>query len=182
MVKTKKLILQEFENLLNKSDIERITVSELTENCNIKRQTFYYHFSNINELISYGASCYISELVDGKRFTSWQNRFEYILDSIKKDQNSFFRLIMNKTSYDIGKCVYDIFEDNVREIIAGFKKEYNISINDEDFITSFYCFGLSGLIMNWFKNGMKEEPKNIVHKIEMVIEGTAQRAFQKFAA
>ena len=29
---------------------------------------------------------------------------------------------------------------------------------------------------------MKEEPKIIVHKIEMIIDGTTQRAFQKFAA
>ena len=182
MVKTKKKILQEFKNLLDKHDMDKITVCDIANNCNIKRQTFYYHFSNLNELISYGAKCYINDIIEGKRFATWQDKFEYILDNIKKDKDSFIRIILQKTSYDIGKCVYDIFEDNVRETISGFKKEYNILINDEDFITSFYCFGLSGIVLKWFDNGMKEEPKILVHKIDMIIDGTTQRAFQKFAA
>ena len=182
MVKTKKKILQEFKHLLNKCDMDKITVSELAENCNIKRQTFYYHFNNINELISYGTKCYVNEIIQGKRFTNWQNKFEYVLDTIKKDPNSFFRIIMNKTSYDISKCIYDIFEENVREIIDDIAKEYSINQKDEEFITSFFCYGLSGIVIKWFDEGMKEEPKIIVHKIEMIIDGTTQRAFQKFAA
>ena len=89
---------------------------------------------------------------------------------------------MNKTSYDISKCIYDIFEENVREIIDDIAKEYSINQKDEEFITSFFCYGLSGIVIKWFDEGMKEEPKIIVHKIEMIIDGTTQRAFQKFAA
>ena len=118
--------------------MDKITVSELAENCNIKRQTFYYHFNNINELISYGTKCYVNEIIQGKRFTNWQNKFEYVLDTIKKDPNSFFRIIMNKTCYDISKCVYDIFEENVREIIDDIAKEYSINQKDEDVEISDY--------------------------------------------
>ena len=52
MVKTKKLILQEFKKLLSKYSLDKITVSQITDKCNIKRQTFYYHFHDIYDLLT----------------------------------------------------------------------------------------------------------------------------------
>ena len=72
MVKTKKLILQEFKKLLSQYSLDKITVSQITDKCNIKRQTFYYHFNNIDDLISYGAKSYIKDIIGSKTFTNWQ--------------------------------------------------------------------------------------------------------------
>ena len=63
MVKTKKLILHEFKKLLSKYSLDKITVSQITDKCNIKRQTFYYHFNNIDDLISYGSKSYIKDII-----------------------------------------------------------------------------------------------------------------------
>ena len=88
MVKTKKLILQEFKKLLSKYSLDKITVSQITDKCNIKRQTFYYHFSNIDDLISYGSKSYIKDIIGSKEFGSWQKKFIYILETIKEEKDS----------------------------------------------------------------------------------------------
>src|SRR5574344_873483 len=98
MVKTKKLILQEFKKLLSKYSLDKITVSQITDKCNIKRQTFYYHFSNIDDLISYGSKSYIKDIIGSKEFGSWQKKFIYILETIKEEKDSFFYLIMTRTA------------------------------------------------------------------------------------
>ena len=182
MVKTKKLILQEFKKLLSQYSLDKITVSQITDKCSIKRQTFYYHFSNIDDLISFGAKSYIKDIVGLKEFKNWQQKFIYILNTIKEEKDSFFYLIMTRTAYNLGGCIFDIFKDEVMETVDGFKEEYPVSKNDEDFIVDFYSYGLTGIVLKWFDGGMEEDPKILVYKIESIIDGTSKKAFQKFAS
>lgn len=182
MVKTKKLILQEFKKLLEQYSLDRITVSQITDRCNIKRQTFYYHFNNIDDLISYGAKSYIKDIIGSKTFSCWQKKFIYILETIKEEKDSFFYLIMTRTAYNLGNCIFDIFKDEVMETVDVLKSEYPLSKKDEDFIVDFYSYGLTGIVLKWFDGGMEEDPKLLVHKIESIIEGTSKKAFQKFAS
>ena len=51
---TKIKILQCFSDLLGKYELDKITITMLVNECNISRQTFYYHFSDIQSLINWG--------------------------------------------------------------------------------------------------------------------------------
>lgn len=51
--KTKEFILSEFLKLLETQEFDRITVTDLVEQCNISRQTFYYHFDDISKMIEW---------------------------------------------------------------------------------------------------------------------------------
>ena len=48
---TKRAIASAFEELLEVTPLEQITVSAIAERTGINRQTFYYHFHDIHELI-----------------------------------------------------------------------------------------------------------------------------------
>ena len=41
---TESLIADTFVDMLEKEDLDKITVKRLIEECHISRQTFYYHF------------------------------------------------------------------------------------------------------------------------------------------
>ena len=43
----KSLIADTFTQMLDKEDIDKITVTKLIGECHISRQTFYYHFKDI---------------------------------------------------------------------------------------------------------------------------------------
>ena len=42
-----------FKELLLEKSIDKITINDITEKCGINRQTFYYHFHDIYELIEW---------------------------------------------------------------------------------------------------------------------------------
>ena len=50
---TKRVIAYAFKELLLEKPINKITVSDIAEKCDINRQTFYYHFHDIIELTEY---------------------------------------------------------------------------------------------------------------------------------
>ena len=50
---TKKALAEALKNRLSKTTLKNITIKDLTDDCGLNRQTFYYHFSDIYELMEW---------------------------------------------------------------------------------------------------------------------------------
>ena len=50
---TKQMLAEALIVLSNKKDFSKITISELVSYCNINRKTFYYHFTDIYDLLEW---------------------------------------------------------------------------------------------------------------------------------
>ena len=50
------LIAEAFIDLLEKESIDKITVKQLIEECHISRQTFYYHFRDIMDVLEWASA------------------------------------------------------------------------------------------------------------------------------
>ncbi len=49
----KAVIADTFSQMLDKEDIDKITVTKLIAECHISRQTFYYHFKDIMDVLEW---------------------------------------------------------------------------------------------------------------------------------
>ena len=49
----KSVIADTFSEMLEKEDIDKITVTRLIAQCHISRQTFYYHFKDIMDVLEW---------------------------------------------------------------------------------------------------------------------------------
>ena len=54
---TKQQFSEALDRLLERKSLDRITVSDITDECGLNRQTFYYHFHDIYELIEWQIDC-----------------------------------------------------------------------------------------------------------------------------
>lgn len=48
---TKRLMADALKRLMTKKPLNKITIREITEDCGVNRQTFYYHFEDIYDLM-----------------------------------------------------------------------------------------------------------------------------------
>ena len=48
----------------------------------------------------------------------------------------------------------------------------NISEVDKKFVSDFYKFAFVGLIQDWIVRGMKKEPKDIIDKLSIMLDGS----------
>ena len=48
---TKIAMAQSLKRMLLIKDLDKITISDITNDCGINRQTFYYHFKDIYDLL-----------------------------------------------------------------------------------------------------------------------------------
>ena len=50
---TKKMLTESLKKTMLKKPLSKITVSELIQDCGINRNTFYYYFANIYDLLKW---------------------------------------------------------------------------------------------------------------------------------
>ena len=59
----KAVIAEAFLKLSRQKSVDKITVKDLVEACGISRQTFYYHFQDILEVIQWSAQQFFQEVL-----------------------------------------------------------------------------------------------------------------------
>ena len=97
---TKKALATSLKKLLSKKELSKITISNITNDCGVNRQTFYYHFKDVYDLLEW---IYLNEVIqsmDGKdTYDTWQQGFlsifEYILDN-----KEFVKNILKKVKHE----------------------------------------------------------------------------------
>ena len=60
----KNVIADTFFTMVKQKGIDKITVKDLVETCHISRQTFYYHFQDILDVIEWSARQAIQKALD----------------------------------------------------------------------------------------------------------------------
>ena len=62
---TKRALASALKELLEHKPLNKITIADITEQCGVNRQTFYYHFENLMDVLEWGC---------GRRPGSWWSR------------------------------------------------------------------------------------------------------------
>lgn len=177
---TKKALATSLKKLLSKKELSKITISNITDDCGVNRQTFYYHFKDVYDLLEW---IYLNEVIqsmDGKdTYDNWQQGFLSIFEYILENKE-FVRNTYNSISREYFlKFIYKQTALLLMNVIDEQSKNMNVSDEDKKFIANFYKYGFVGIIQDWIEAGMKEEPENIIKKLNNVIEGNLENALEK---
>lgn len=178
---TKRALAQSLKNLMRKSTLNQITVKDVVVDCGVNRQTFYYHFKDIYDLIEW---IYITEAVEKidkfKSYNTWQQGFKIILDYVRDNLefctnclNSLGREPLDRFLYN---ATFKLLIDVVNEVAEG------TEVNDRErkFIADFYCYAFIGITIQWIRGGAKEKPSIIIDDINRLIEGDIKKAIDKY--
>lgn len=168
----KNALAKALKDTIKYKNLSDITIQELTNKCGIQRQTFYYHFKDIYDLVKW---IYTNELIAEIKVTdnyeTWQKCYLCIFDYVKKNKNliqgtynsiarDYFISFLNKQTNDV-----------ITKIINEKAKNQIVDENTKLFLSNFYRNSLIGCIRDWIEQGMKEEPKDIIEKVDCILDG-----------
>ena len=174
---TKKALEASLKHLLLQKPLNKITVSDIAEDCGINRMTFYYHFKDIYDLVEWACVEDAAQALDGKKtYETWQegflNIFHAVLENKPLIMNVYRCVSRERVELYLYQLTYELIYGVVEEKAAG------MSVRDDDkrFITDFYKYAFVGIMLDWVKNDMKEDPAKIIKRLECVIHGNITRA------
>ena len=178
---TKRALEASLKNLLLKKPLEKITINDITEDCGINRMTFYYHFKDIYDLIEWCCVEDAKKALKGKKtYDTWQQGFLQIFEAVLDNKpfilNVYHSVSREQVEIYLYKLTYDLLIGVVEEKSAG------MSVREEDkkFIADFYKYAFVGLMLDWVKKGMKDDPHEIIDDLSVVMNGNVTAALERF--
>lgn len=149
---TKLALARSLKELMLKKSFDKISISDITNNCKLNRQTFYYHFQDKYDLMNW---IYYNEifvlLVDDLDENNYEQKFYQMFDKMYKEKEVY----VNALSMSAENSFKDYLEKVLHilvSIILDNKKSQDIM---------FCTFGLTGIIIDWIKRGAKESPQEV---------------------
>lgn len=168
-MKTELELANALKELMSKESLDTITVKRLTDICGIKRQTFYYHFRDIYDLLTW---IFLNEdLNRSKPVDKWQDAVKVITKYVSKNK----KFIQNTLS-SAGK---DLFEQFISSYLYSITlkafsvcdKKSIVPSEDKRLYVSYYVSGMSSVIITWIEKGMKENEDYLIERLELVVDG-----------
>lgn len=153
--RTEAVLIGTFKALMLKKPMNKITVSELVEECGINRKTFYYHFEDIRDMLRKMLKQDIEAIFSrGDLITDHDLIINSVLDYIEQN-----KVILKNMISCIGRAALDLFlNSNVNKpiysLVCETEQKQNLSVGDEykRFLADFFTRAVSGVLIDWIEN------------------------------
>lgn len=178
---TKKALAASLKKLLAEKPFDKITIIDIVEDCEVNRQTFYYHFKDIYDLVDWIYTSEATKALDGKKtYDTWQQGFLQIFEYVLKNKafvtSTYHSINREHLERYLYNETYLLLIDVVEEKAAGM----TVRSDDKSFIADFYKYAFVGLVLEWIRKGMKEDPSAIIDRLSILIQGAITNALEKF--
>ena len=178
---TKRALEQSLKNLLLKKPLTKITVGDITDDCGINRMTFYYHFKDIYDLVEWSCLEDAKRALDEKKtYDTWQQGLVQIFKAVQENKPFILNVYRCVHREQVEKYLQPLVDQLLLNVIN--EEAAGITVRDEDkqFIAQIYSYMFIGLMLDWIKDDMREDPQQIVEKLSKLIKGSVSVALSRF--
>ncbi len=168
---TKKALSVSMKELMSKNTLDKITVTELVEHCGVNRQTFYYHFQDLFDLLEWIIETDTKQIInDNLTIENWKENTIQLFKYYLKNKDFYTNVVKSPGIEPLQRY---LFEQQKLRIASRIKKrdiEHKFNPQEIDFLCVFIGYAIMGTMIEWIKNGMKEDYLFLVNSLDGLIE------------
>lgn len=152
---TKKALGESLKKAMKKKPFQKITVSELIQDCNVNRKTFYYHFQDIYALLKWVLE---EESIQIVKHYDLLVEFEEVI--------TFVMDYVEKNDYILSCARDSIGSEGLKHFFSADFLEISLSLIEQaerfahktldpaykEFLSHFYVGAVSNILAEWFEN------------------------------
>ena len=179
---TKAALEESLKRLLLKKPLDKITITDITTDCGISRMAFYYHFKDIYDLVEWSCLEDAKHALDEKKtYDTWQQGLLQIFEAVQKNKPFIMNVYRCVQRGQVEKYLTPPVDDLLLGVID--EESSGMTVRDEDkrFIAQVYSYIFIGLMLDWIRDDMREDPQLIVERLAKLIKGSMSAALSRFA-
>lgn len=178
---TRQAIMYSLLKLLQEKSIDKITVKDICELCEINRNTFYYYYSDIYQVLEELLKIETEKsLKEDQKYESFYEDFLKKYHLILEYKKAVYNLYNSKNRYLILKYFQDITEDFVEKYVLKEVKGKKLLSEDIKFIIDFYSSSMIGNTLQWIQKGMQEKQEQLIYKLSVSYQATIKVLIAQF--
>jgi len=179
---TKRALADSLKKFMVKKPLSKISIREIIEDCGVNRQTFYYHFQDINDLVEWmfeqEAICLLKK---SDSCLTWNDGLFLLFNYVSENQK-----ICECALNSLGRNYLEhLFYNEVTNLVGNIVRQLSEGLTVEEkyieFISKFYTLSFASLLVEWLKQGMKEKPEEVMQLLDITIHGNIRAALERAA-
>ena len=174
--------------LMAQKFMDKITIAELTSLCNIRRQSFYYHFEDIYDLLRWMIENEaISLLKQQEGALLWKEGLLQLFRYLEENRTVCLCALKSVGRDHLRRFfeadIYAIIHRTIEQLTENIGVHNNLdSFVDVEMLTHFYVVALAGMIESWLLGEIDRTPEQLIQFVDIIlndqINGAAARVLQ----
>ena len=188
VIKTKKAIREGVLRLLSEKPIDEISITELAQEAQINRKTFYNYYQSPHQVLDELESEIVEEFVNAVNASDWHDWydgqdfdfrkiFSCITSSVQKNRDIYRYLLNIRQTSDIMIKI----ENRLKvEALEYFLRYLDVGSELMEMLLDYVISGMFSVYRKWFRSGQQEPAEVIVEKIGVLSIGAANAFFGRY--
>ena len=173
---TKLVIMRVFENLLSVKPLEKITVKDITDQCGISRNTFYYHYQDIYQVFKAYIDYSLEEIF---KFLQQENEkdqdhiCEKAVEFLENHRTIFENILRSAKSEEVHKILDDGSSRFFRYVIDRVGEGIDSEPEDREMICAMCQHAVGEIMHEWLsrENADKKSLSDILMRANYLFGG-----------
>ena len=178
---TKRALEAALKELLQKKPLDKVTINDIANACGINRMTFYYHFRDIYDLVEWSCEEDAARALQGKKtYETWQQGLTQIFNLVLENNTFILNVYHSIGREQIEQYLYRLTYNVIMGVVEEQAEGMHVNEQDKAFIVDVYKYALVGLMLEWVREGMKEDPGDIVERLSRLVNGNISSALSNY--
>lgn len=166
---TKKVIAYSFKDLMKTQDFHKISIKDIMDHADYRRQTFYDHFPNKYELLNWIYDQELKETIEYfLNYEHWTKIIVRMLQYFKRNLFFYEKTLQLSEQYLFDQCFSKYFQKLIKIIVLeNCSEKYSdskLKIN-----SLFYAYGFVGITKEWIFNHCKTSIDKMEEQLTSII-------------
>lgn len=176
---TQKAMAQALTDLLQTRTLDKITIRDITDACGLTRNTFYYHFHDVYELLGWLFEEKTREIMERyQKESDWEGGLEETLNYLYENRQMMMH-IHESISYDLlFRFVNDVMYHHAEVIVTQQVRGQECSEQAIRITASLYMNAAVGDVLGWVRSGMDRTPEHMAQVYNTLFIGTIKAVLE----
>ncbi len=149
------------KNLAHKT-LDKISIKEITDDCGLNRQTFYYHFDDIYQLMDWLLKKEaVSIFLDQGAHLNWKEGLTLLFDYISANREMCFNALTSVGNQYIYRFFYDELYAIIRNNLENTEEGCGLDEKHKEQLAKYYVISWGSYIVAWMMGIVEETPEEI---------------------
>ena len=168
---TKKAIAASLKRLLEQKPLTKITVTDIAKDCNISRHTFYYHFRDKYEVVSWIFYDEIRPfLAQFDRLENWTAGLSELCLYLQANREFYIPMLEVQGQNSFCECLTQFYQDLIYALLLK-QGAHALQERQMQTVSRFIAAGIVSEIRRWGHRGMKSDPAPAIQMLRELFSG-----------
>ncbi|SHJ53393.1 transcriptional regulator, TetR family [Hathewaya proteolytica DSM 3090] len=177
---TRNLIRDTFVKMLNEIPLNKITVTNIANECDINRNTFYYYYPDTYAIVTELFQNEIQKVIDEYNDTlCWEDAFLKATNFALKNRKAIYHIYNSLHREVLEKYIFDVAGNVMVRYVDKIGRHIGAVDDDIKLIAFLYQSALTQMVLHWISTGMKEDPEKLIRRVGKLFDGNIELSLKR---